>query len=636
MKLNALSHDQAASVRADDNIARIIADENGTVLYLNEAFETLCGVRRDGQRLSLIDLFHFEEPDEAFYGPLISDEPVLKNLRTGNHKVYFDQNARAADLQFDWIHLPDARKVLVISADAFLPSYEDIHNWLRGPREADKKSSVFVDGNIFQSLSRDAMILFDDLGIITDSNDQFSAWLKLDDATGLSLIDLVIDEDKAAVRAVLNDLTRGPPERRTIQFDSRMRGAGGHTTWIEWACRRVDDHFYALGRDISAHKRIQNAYTRLQGQLVEAEAIGRIGHWYWKLGQDDIVFSDELYRIFNVDKAGFNPTLDVVNDFVHRRDIGRMMRAFQRAIIEQNDHDIDFRLRRGDGSYAHIRCRGRCKLDSDGDVVALFGIMQDISDRIEQENNLRRAKEEAEHAYATKSQFLANMSHELRTPLNAIIGFSEILEHQLFGPIGNDKYLGYTKGIRESGEHLLDLITDILDMSKIEAGQYKLAVEKISMEKILHTAIHMMEGRAIEKGIKISLSIDKNPRDIIADKRAVMQVLLNILSNAVKFSHINGKVQIQYLERPDYLSLRITDHGIGIPAGKLPYIAKPFEQVSSHYSRSHEGSGLGLAISKELVELHGGSLHIDSVMSKGTSVTIKLPYSAQASLKTSS
>ncbi len=611
--------------QADADMPRVVADEHGTVLHMTGGFEVLCGTPAGG-RLTLIDILHFDDPDSVFRGPAISDEPLLANVQSGLHGVYFEASGTNAMLQFDWINLPTGRRVLVASVEGDVPEAQDIAGLIQPVPDDGPRAAGFFGKDVFQSLSRDAMVMMGSDATILDANPAFAEWCGQVDVKGQSLIDLADEQDRAGLRAVLGNLMRGPLERRAIGFDCRMGGR-----WTEWTCRADDQHYYALGRDVTELRRTQHMLARQQDQLREAEAIGRIGHWYWKLGQDSIDFSDEMFRIFGAQAGDFSPTLDIVNHYVHRRDVGRMMRAFQRAIIEQQDHDIDFRVRRADGTYAHVRCRGRCKLDHDGYAVALFGIMQDISDRIEQENDLRRAKEEAEHAYATKSQFLANMSHELRTPLNAIIGFSEILERQLFGPLGSEKYLDYTKGIRESGEHLLDLITDILDMSKIEAGQYRLSVEKISIEKILHTAIHMMEGRALDRRIKIDLSMDKNPRTVVADKRAIMQVVLNILSNAVKFSHENGKVQVQYLERPDHLSLRISDSGIGIPANKLPYIGKPFEQVSSQYNRSHEGSGLGLAISKELIELHGGALMIDSTLGRGTSVTIRLPYEPQQS-----
>ncbi len=290
---------------------------------------------------------------------------------------------------------------------------------------------------------------------------------------------------------------------------------------------------------------------------------------------------------------------------------------------------MDFRIIRTDGETRFIRCEGRCEIDNNDEVIALYGIMQDVTESTRREIDLRDAKDSVERAYAAKTQFLANMSHELRTPLNAIIGFSEMMERQLLGPIGTEKYLEYIKGIRESGEHLLDLISDILDMSKIEAGKYELALEEFNIAKVIRMAIHMMEGRAVDKEIKINLDCKNENLKIVADRRAVMQMVLNLLSNAVKFSHRSGTVDITLKEGKDTLSITVKDQGIGIPANKLANITLPFEQAESHYSREYEGTGLGLSITKELSEIHGGNLSIESKLGAGTSVTIKLPYKAK-------
>jgi two-component system cell cycle sensor histidine kinase PleC len=203
------------------------------------------------------------------------------------------------------------------------------------------------------------------------------------------------------------------------------------------------------------------------------------------------------------------------------------------------------------------------------------------------------------------------------------------MEQQLLGPIGTEKYLDYIGGIRESGTHLLDLISDILDMSKIEAGKYELDLEEMNVMKSVKLSIHMMEGRAHESGVKVKFDGEANEAlKIIADRRAVLQILLNLLSNAVKFSLEGGEVMVSCAEREDYIVLKVSDTGIGIPANKLAGITRPFEQVSSSYSRDHEGSGLGLAITKELAQLHGGMLSIESRVGEGTSVSVRMPCDA--------
>ena len=332
-----------------------------------------------------------------------------------------------------------------------------------------------------------------------------------------------------------------------------------------------------------------------------------------------------LKRIFDRDQDEFSPTIDNLKSFMHRRDIGRVIQAFQRAIIEKRNYDIDFRINKDDGSIRYLNCEGRCEFDDNEEVIALFGIMQDVTERLQHERDLQEAKDAAENAYAAKSRFLANMSHELRTPLNAIIGFSEMMQRQLLGPIGTEKYLDYITGIRESGEHLLDLITDILDMSRIEAGKYELHLEDVNVSKLSRLAVHMMEGRAVDGGIKLSVSIDKEDETLVADRRALMQIMLNLLSNAVKFTDQGGHVSLDVTTNETEVQFTVTDDGIGIPITKIKSITRPFEQVEGSYSRQHEGSGLGLAITKDLVELHSGKLDITSQLGHGTSVKITIP-----------
>jgi len=195
--------------------------------------------------------------------------------------------------------------------------------------------------------------------------------------------------------------------------------------------------------------------------------------------------------------------------------------------------------------------------------------MHDVTDAMERERDLVKAKESVEKAYAAKTQFLANMSHELRTPLNAVIGFSEMMERQLLGPLGNEKYVEYISGIRKSGEHLLSLISDILDMSKIEAGKYDLALEDFNVSKTARLAVHMIEGRALNDNVKVIVNVDSEKINIVADRRAIMQIMLNLLSNAVKFSNKGGDVTMNLTQDTESIFIEVSDSGIGIPAHKL-------------------------------------------------------------------
>ncbi|MGI9384387.1 MAG: ATP-binding protein [Methyloligellaceae bacterium] len=234
-------------------------------------------------------------------------------------------------------------------------------------------------------------------------------------------------------------------------------------------------------------------------------------------------------------------------------------------------------------------------------------------------------KNRAEAGNRTKSEFLANISHELRTPLNAVIGFSEVMQNELFGPIGNDKYEEYAHDIHESGKYLLEVINDILDMSKIEAGRINLRVEPFDLDEIVEESLRVVTPAAEERGIQLERAGIES-LEVQADKRALKQVLLNLLSNAVKFTPDRGTVTIKLTsEAKGRARIAITDTGVGIPQAELGKLGRPFEQVENQFSKSHKGSGLGLAISRSLIEMHGGHLDISSKEGEGTTVTCAIP-----------
>jgi two-component system cell cycle sensor histidine kinase PleC len=233
-------------------------------------------------------------------------------------------------------------------------------------------------------------------------------------------------------------------------------------------------------------------------------------------------------------------------------------------------------------------------------------------------------KTRAEDANQAKSKFLANMSHELRTPLNAIIGFSEIMESGMFGALGADKYHEYCRDIRHSGQFLLEVINDILDMSKIEAGRMKLDLEDIELDRILTEAMRVVSSRAEDKRVELSAEIAPS-LFFKADRRALKQIALNLLSNAVKFTPEGGRVTVGGRLTGGAITVAIQDTGIGIEKEALKKLGRPFEQVESQLTKSHQGSGLGLAIAKSLVELHGGAMRIRSAPGKGTLVVVRLP-----------
>jgi two-component system cell cycle sensor histidine kinase PleC len=237
-------------------------------------------------------------------------------------------------------------------------------------------------------------------------------------------------------------------------------------------------------------------------------------------------------------------------------------------------------------------------------------------------------KRRAEDASQAKSEFLANMSHELRTPLNAIIGFSEIMESGMFGPLGAEKYHEYCRDIRESGNYLLEVINDILDMSKIEAGRTRLDLEEVDLEAILAETIRVVSTRAEAKRLALEVEVSAAIR-LKADRRALKQIVLNLLANAVKFTPEGGRVTVRGRTSTGTATIAIEDNGIGIPKEALNNLGRPFEQVESQLTKRYKGSGLGLAIAKSLVELHGGAIRIRSTQGVGTIVLVRLPIAGR-------
>jgi two-component system, cell cycle sensor histidine kinase PleC len=283
-------------------------------------------------------------------------------------------------------------------------------------------------------------------------------------------------------------------------------------------------------------------------------------------------------------------------------------------------------LSRSDGSAFCAELTG-VPLPSQTDRMVLL-IARDISDHRRVETSLREAKEQAELANRTKSQFLANMSHELRTPLNAIIGFSEIIADDAFGPDGLSMYTEYARDIRDSGKHLLTVINDILDYSRIDSGKTELSDDINDIGEVISASIRVVVNRAESAGVQVRQSVHESLPPLVADAMKLKQILLNILSNAVKFTESGGTVEVSARMAGDGgVDIQIADTGIGMSGDEIALAFQPFAQVESTLNRKYDGTGLGLPITKALTELHGGRLLIDSAPGIGTTVTVHLPAS---------
>ena len=330
-------------------------------------------------------------------------------------------------------------------------------------------------------------------------------------------------------------------------------------------------------------------------------------------------------------------TGDGLFERVHVADRPAYMTALSRSLANNEPIAIEFRVRRAGPTetaryvWVEMRCRPLQAMEGERlDRPGIVAVTRDISDRKAQEAELMRTRDEAESASRAKTQFLANMSHELRTPLNAVIGFSEILNRELFGSLGEARYRDYARLIHESGEHLLNVVNDILDMSKIEAGKFRIVKEPFDVAPLVKSCCDIMRHTAEQRSLSLIMDVAPGIPELPADKRACKQMLLNVISNAIKFTDPGGWVRVSARESGGHVEFIVSDNGIGIAEQDLPKLGNPFVQANNSYDRSYDGAGLGLSVVKGLARLHGGRLELASALGEGTIATIVLPLDGAA------
>jgi two-component system, cell cycle sensor histidine kinase DivJ len=313
-------------------------------------------------------------------------------------------------------------------------------------------------------------------------------------------------------------------------------------------------------------------------------------------------------------------------ELAHPDDLAAVEMAFRESAYFGRESAAEARLTHGEKEYVwtEIRCRPTASVK--GAPAEIVAVTRDISERKVQEQALIEARDQAMSASRAKSAFLANMSHELRTPLNAIIGFSELMTREIFGRLGDARYQEYCQLIHDSGGHLLELINGVLDMSKIEAGKFELYQEIFDLEEVTLSSVHFVKLMAERGGVSLTHNIAPEASHIFADKRAIKQILVNLLSNGIKFTPRGGQVALEARVDDEGVEIIVRDSGIGIARSDLEKLGKPFAQAEHAVMRAKEGTGLGLALVKSLAIMHGGQMILESALGIGTSVTVQLPF----------
>ncbi len=320
-------------------------------------------------------------------------------------------------------------------------------------------------------------------------------------------------------------------------------------------------------------------------------------------------------------------------DRVHVADRPVYLSALSIASSRRIEAAAEFRLRRENGEggeprFIWVEMRTR-PLTSPGENQQVVSVLRDVSERKIHEAAVEAARDEADRANEARGRFLANVSHELRTPLNAINGFSEMLMHEEAMRLDQARRHEYATLIRDSGEHLLNLVNSILDMSKIESGHFEITPEPFALPPLITQCVQMMELKATAGGVVLTAEPSAGIDEVVGDKRAYRQILLNLVSNAVKFTKPGGSVTIGLRRDGGWLSLSVSDTGIGIAAKDLPRLGSPFFQARSSYDRPYDGTGLGLSVVKGLAELHGGRVEVTSAVGRGTRVTLRMPIDCE-------
>jgi len=420
-------------------------------------------------------------------------------------------------------------------------------------------------------------------------------------------------------------------------FECLGRRKDGSTFWMLENARVLRDAYGSVVgyegfvHDIDRRKAAEERY-RL---IVEGS---NEGIWEWRSSSPSTYYaSNRFQEITKIAVPNNRLHVSLWRSRIHPEDLDdhdRKQMAFFNST--RRTSAIEYRVRGDDGVYRWVLDRGCAERDAHNHIIHMAGSLGDVTEQrtyqelLEATNrDLQRAKDAAEATDQAKTAFLATMSHELRTPLNAIIGFADILKNASFGPLGSSRYEEYAKDIYESANYLHSIIADILDVARLEAGNYSLDKDLCDVSSSVEQACRLVSSKAQAKGI--NLCIRQNPSAyVFADETRLKQVLLNILNNAIKYTYDGGTIDVVHEIHQNEIIISVTDTGEGMDESMIPIAFQAFRQVHARTTRQHEGCGIGLALAEKLMQLHNGSIELDSTIGSGTTARIRLPASSDS------
>lgn len=446
-----------------------------------------------------------------------------------------------------------------------------------------------------------------------------------EDLIGRSYSSLIHPEDLVHVASAFQPEDGVVPAAAELEL--RELCADGEYRWMKWTIRRDGDLHYAVGHDISLRKETMSA---LADSIEKSRAI-------FDAAVDSIIVLDENLKVIEASPSNdsfFSFSKEDTEgrqgmDFVHPDDRAQVLEAITHGFAKNEVVRVRFRGLRTDGDWINIESRGRALRDAEGNPTGAVMISRDVTEAVEAAAALEVAKEEAERANLAKSEFMSRMSHELRTPLNSVLGFAQILEMELTSP-DELEMVGY---IHNSGKYLLELINEVLDISRIEAGHISVMIEPLVLKELVKECVELVAPQASDFGITI-ISSSCYDVQVLGDQQRLKQVLLNLLSNAIKYNRPEGTVTLTCSQESGRVRLSVTDTGPGINPELRERLFTPFDRLDAE-SSGIEGTGLGLALSKGLIEAIGGTLGVDSVVGQGSTFWFELPVAEQATILSS-